>query len=111
MAIKLNGWQRIGIIISLLWFISAYEYQTSEISDKAVKTAGTMMRMCLDSTNNYKVEDCFKEYNKYYLMESKYMYGNGLFMGIAPIPLAWLFVYLAIKVFAWVRQGFKIKDE
>lgn len=123
---RLNGWQRLGIIASILWFFVG-EYVGAE---QAIHESEAIFEL--------KAKHCWYDYSK----DAKLIVGSpayeaafaagfaaekacllqvqsewsklavapwkiGLISGLAPIPFAWLAVYGFVAVFRWVRAGFK----
>lgn len=43
---KINGWQRIGIVASVIWIVGAGLYTLERLSDEDIKTAGFFYGQC-----------------------------------------------------------------
>jgi hypothetical protein len=82
-----------------------------------LKRAGDEMsfkyRVCYeqyDSTggaSSKNLDDCSKESEKVFAIWLEGSWGNVALISLVPIPFAWLMVYGIIRVFRWVRAGFK----
>src|SRR3954471_14941604 len=46
---RLNGWQRIGLVASVVWVIGAFVYEVAAIENKANDRASLAFRLCYDS--------------------------------------------------------------
>jgi hypothetical protein len=105
MRIRLNEWQRIGIVLSVVWFVAGYNCGRDEIFNKLVRIANLGHQACLSGTTDPAV--CYAEFVKDYPDERDALYWeNGLIMGLVPIPFAWLVVYAFIGLWRWIRRGF-----
>jgi len=118
---QLNGWQRIGVVLSILWcfavsgiaandYYQAYSHYSDEVKAKSNSIA------CLErraSSPGQSTEPC--------LISEEDMTGipnrkpqlppilpllAWLFL---PVVLGWLLVRLALRGVKWVREGFKAK--
>jgi len=116
---QLNGWQRIGIVLSVLWCFGVIAKTAYESNEAA-------------SFNAYIAECCEKE--KIRLSQKERNTGNLitfceatnvctqgtmrptvpqllplLALLFLPIAACWLVVYIARWVAKWVREGFRVK--
>jgi hypothetical protein len=103
---KLNGWQRIGVILSMLWVVSiasyvAYEYRKGSFSSSifievvASKTGESMRQF---KTN---------QFSDLIPVETKLKYHQILYCLFLPLLLSWLGVYLVVYFYKWIAAGFK----
>ena len=61
---KIKGWQRMGIIASVIWILGAGLYTLSRLSDKDIKTAGFFYSQCAstrDESNQVHRLECEKK--------------------------------------------------
>ena len=102
---KINGWQRLGIIASVTWALGAYFYTFNH-----EQQAGIELSVALDS-------GCREAHPEQGKQCDEKMYANVIrnlpaeredaaIVAFAPIPFAWGFAYLAVFLFRWVRRGF-----
>ena len=64
---KINGWQRIGIIASAVWVVGAGLYSLGRLSDEDIKTAGFFYRQCAsirDETDHAHRVECERQGEK-----------------------------------------------
>lgn len=111
----LNGWQRIGVILSVLWFfyggLSTNAYYTTE----AYRKTFASYEMCNAATHYEqnqdkvfeKLEQCSKDRDKNYNMWLDGMWFAALIAAVLPIPIAWYLITRLIKLFKWTSAGFK----
>jgi hypothetical protein len=110
--VKINGWQRIGIIASAGWVIWSYNHTFDRLAFRDARIAVDKEQNCLSAHPG--------EFDKYFLQcdalspenESeltKQYHDNeieAITEALIPVPLAWGGVYLALFFFRWVRKGF-----
>lgn len=114
---RLNGWQRIGIIISVVWALGSLIYAWPECV-----TPDGSVRKCPTSTiwdvlTNSRPSDhdakCHSEQAQSlcepYLhnVARRRLAQEKLLWGLAPIPLGWLLIYALVAVVRWIKAGFK----
>lgn len=109
MRLRLNGWQRIGIVVSLLWVIIAGFAQNDSDLVRATKAYELTFRICNDVAAQHHqddVSDCDKEAAKTYAVYLEHRLGDVLLVSFVPIPFAWLLAYMLVGLYHWVKRGF-----
>ncbi len=105
---KLNGWQRIGAILSVVWFFAGGLWGNSlgiHEGDWAVSS----FSFCLnhDAEPHMKTpQQCSDTFEQEYVEAIKYHWWYALFLGLVPIPIGWGLAYGSIGLVRWVRRGF-----
>ena len=102
--VRLNGWQRIGIVLSVLWAIAAgvhlwlgwqtVSYGYWRVYYHCVFTPGNDENSCQSAQ-----EDAEKKPTEYVWVM--------LPLALAVIPIAWLLVYIIVWTVRWIRRGFQ----
>ena len=101
---KLNMWQRLGVVLSVLWLagMGIYSFhhtiagrETGMIAD--LKTCGDTFG------SNYSL--CLDEYALGETFAYKAAWKSAAIDGLIPIPIGWAAVLAAIWVCGWVRRG------
>lgn len=111
---RLNGWQRIGLILSMLWLIGYGINLYREDVIWAERSAKRMYELCMASAiQRADFDKCWDNQltdknNNFY----KYLNGpDGIAfvfcMFFGPIGLGWFLAYRIIRLFEWVRAGFR----
>ncbi len=104
---KLNGWQRIGVILSILWVLGAAIHERNGQVDSAFRMAqweredcssSLVMTECRQSADNRLIENLRLDSNSIV---------NIAVASLMPPLFGWLFAWLAIVVYRWVRVGFQ----
>ncbi len=120
---RLNGWQRIGVVLSVVWAIGGgcwgynigYHDGGDVDGDFQQCRAGAQnwYQNQYQGTSRYTTEDLIKDLEKChseYLKENKEATSAGLLyaalLGLLPIPLGWFVVYKSIALLCWIREGF-----
>ena len=107
---SLNGWQRVGIVLSVLWFFIAGISQRSYDVNKAFEFANDYSRLCYemnrDSINAGNSDICRERFSEDYKLMLEGSLSNSIAVAIIPIPIFWAIVILIIKVYRWIKKGF-----
>ena len=109
---KLNGWQRIGVVLSIVWIIGAGIYQRHADIQRASDSAGFAFRICSDNEQlkpEIDLDRCTKEIENSYKIWMVGSWGNVAFFAFVPMLLGWVAAYVLIRVWRWVKTGFKTK--
>ena len=116
----LNGWQRIGIVLSVVWAIGGGLWGNSLALDDAQKRTSLQLDNCVSRNRarlNLKENEygpyeqvwtpCWVEFKTNFMKNAE---GHWLFaamVGLIPIPIAWLVVYGFVALGRWIKAGFK----
>ncbi len=114
MLTNINGWQRLGIVVSVLWIIGAALFQRTSDVDRAQDFMNETYQTCIDlkkQHNDFNFGPCMDEAEKNYAIFVKDSWGNVAFTALAPIPIGWLLAYTVIGIFRWVRRGFHTPND
>jgi hypothetical protein len=109
MRVRLNGWQRIGIILSVVWAVTGYLWEETSIMRRNLDMATLDEKLCLEYPQAYAADvDCVDKFRKSYdfLVKGTAPITNAAIVGLVPIPFAWLTVYALIGLWRWIRRGF-----
>jgi hypothetical protein len=113
----LNGWQRIGIILSILWIPVGWILGLKAFGPHGDVLEPPFFDFCNETeskspTPNYA--RCTREAQQwlviqYRLRERQHADAERLapWFAFAPIPIAWLLVYIVVWTARWVRRGFQ----
>lgn len=109
---RLNGWQRIGIIASVIWAIVGAIWgilETKRVHDaRAGYAFSHVYGPCRDQPGNDPDNVCFKQASAAYNAVPEESGWNIVALALIPIPIAWLIVYGFVVLGRWVRRGFAI---
>jgi hypothetical protein len=112
---RLNGWQRIGIILSVIWIIGGGFLIHGTVKDELQRDAdwqwGVVAKLSSPDQLAVKAGDYSKMSDSGRLMV-KASIGSEVNTWTAvwifvPLLLAWLLVYALVGLVQWVRAGFR----
>lgn len=122
---RLNGWQRIGIVISMIWLLTAFGMYFYELknypSGLANYIPNTVHRHIyvwvqdLEGTriwrDQLKRENINKDFadivNRTYPLEPMFNISGLLMFTLIPVVLGWLVTYLVFYTLSWIKCGFQ----
>jgi hypothetical protein len=100
---RLNGWQRIGLVLSVLWVVGAAIHQRN----KQVNAADALFQLqydtCLDHAHKWK--DC-ETVSFGAAMDATANWPDVAFFAFGPAIAGWIVVLIAIRTFRWISDGF-----
>ena len=102
---KLNGWQRIGVIASALWAIGAAIYERSGQVGDATRIHQSTLSNCSPEFT-VACTDAADEKYRVLLALDFVSVSNIVFIAIGPVLLGWVSAYLIVKIVRWVKAGF-----
>jgi hypothetical protein len=109
---RLNGWQCIGIVLSVIWAVAMVLEMGNDSYEQANSVSITTAAKCeseqrLQKNSNLEVCEQIKK-AAFDRTKEKYNYVGGVgLLILAPIAFAWFAVYLLMWVLRWVKTGFK----
>lgn len=106
--LRLNGWQRIGFLISVVWLFGG-AFWGNEIGLRQGDWASLQLQSCCAGPNA-NLDACDQEFRKAWSAAISDHWAYAGFVGIVPIPLGWLIVYGIIALVHWIRAGFKSRE-
>ena len=103
----LGGWQRLGVVASVIWFFAGGLWLNSLVISAATAPAIAMLSICT-SHPNYDYNKCSSafttEYNE--AIDNHWWVAFGL--TVASIATAWLSIWITLALVRWVRAGFRV---
>jgi len=110
----MNGWKRIGIIVSVVWFLGGGFYAYDSEIHRAENFVAFTHGLCDNNLKVYKdlnerdaaFEQCNKGAEDVLTEAISSAPFDGALVGIVPIILGWPIVYLLLFLVRWVKRGF-----
>jgi hypothetical protein len=102
---RFNGWQRFGIVLSILWAIVSCLYIRYEQLQNANERSVLTYNRCKDAPNDAADRQCIADTASTYRMHEG-SWGSAAFIALIPIPIAWLLAYGLVFLGRWIRRGF-----
>jgi hypothetical protein len=98
--LRLNGWQRIGIVLSVVWAIVGSLWGLHTLFDPIRQSFST----CASAVTDFSY--CSNLFEREMADARQMRLAMIVMFGLAPIPIAWLIVYGLIGLVSWIRRGF-----
>jgi hypothetical protein len=105
MRIKLNGWQRVGIVLSIIWAIGGGLWGNDLGLQQGDWVVSRLVR-CYEAHSVNLMQWCSSDFGRDYSEAIKYHLHYAVIVALVPIPLAWLVVYGFIGLWRRIRRGF-----
>ena len=106
---RLGGWQRVGVVLSVLWVIFAAIYLQVTVNESNAKTRAMYYGWCMEDSTAGKLPkstDCYAYAASQMVPDSANWWVFPL-LAMVPLTVAWIFVYVVVWVTRWVRAGFR----
>ena len=104
---RLNGWQRLGVIASIVWAVIG-GFLGDDIGIHAGDWASRALLACLEmGAQSDAVCDATFRHDFTAAVANHWYYAA--FLGLGPIPVAWVIAYGLIGIWRWVVSGFKVR--
>jgi hypothetical protein len=117
---RLNGWQRIGIVASVCWLVGGGFWINGLTIGQLSEPVVNELRSCLESRSiqpdgsvprNTDWGPCNEKFKRDYgpAVADHWFYAAAF--TLIPIPLVWLIVYGIVWLSRWIRVGFSQQEE
>jgi hypothetical protein len=106
---KINGWHRLGVLASGLWFVTGFFWGNS-VGLGYGKVADIIYDSCTHETN-VDWAACNAEFNRVYTSSISSHWQLAWIYALVPIVLGWLAVYTILALARWVRRGFQLAKQ
>jgi hypothetical protein len=117
----MSGWQRLGVVISVLWLVGAPIYFVADMNQTAFRVLGMCYsagsssdqtdfdRTQREATCNAQLEEMTWSTQKLFNTLFTYNKDRGVLWAMLLVPLVifWLFEAVIIGTVRWVRRGFR----
>jgi hypothetical protein len=102
--LRCEAWQRIAIVVSVLWAIGAWLYTVNSFERDAKLISDRMYDDCVVRRSDTG-EDCYstmKQTNHFQMALGR---KQAAARALLPIPLAWMAIWLVNRIVLWIRRG------
>jgi hypothetical protein len=105
---RLNGWQRIGLVLSVLWAFGAALRERGKQLDYAKDLFQSQYGGCLNRAN--PAINC-SDISYQAAMDATANWADVAFFAFGPVIAGWLVALITIRTFRWVSDGFSKKND
>lgn len=105
---RLNMWQRLGIVLSVLWVLGAGAYQWRKTARAGSEYALASVHLCERLAKPGAPANCWDEWMPSYKLITEYVWWEMAARAFIPLILAWLFAYLTLWTVRWVLAGRRV---
>jgi hypothetical protein len=104
---RLNGWQRLGIVLSVLWIAAVFAYALVELSRGPF--SAKLLTEIVPSTTRESIKPSVKGDSDVVLapVEPRLIAVRIAIAVAVPVVAGWSFVYLLVLVARWIGAGFR----
>ena len=102
---RLNGWQRIGVVSTVVWAAVGAMGASAYLSNEAMEFGRHAMEICA----KYPVpgEDCSQQYMRAFNGIYDQVFSFSATVALLPPLVVWPLAYLLLFIWSWVRRGFQ----
>ena len=109
MKLWLNGWQRMGVVLSIAWIAGAGLAQRTHDTSVATTAYQLAYKTCADSKPDFAA--CAVKGSAAMRGALVDSWPNVVVAALAPVIAAWLLAYLLILMGRWIGKGFRQRPE
>ena len=113
---RLNGWQRIGVVASVCWFVGGGLWINGLVGDYLGAPVVAELRRCLEARSiqpdgtipaDTDWGPCNKQFQVAFPIAVAGHWFYAAVYALIPIPIVWLIVWGLVALGRWIRAGFK----
>lgn len=105
MRLRLNGWQRIGVVVSIAWFFVGGLWSSGLIVEQDGAGAAATYARCIKVNADW--EPCRQVFDRDWPVAMKYHWVETAAFAVIPILVSWLLIYGLIALWRWIARGFR----
>jgi len=103
---RLNGWQRIGVVLSLIYAVVVCGYAAYEYAERGAETQ-ILIQVTPDKAPIVDKRGSVLDYIEFRSGEPSLLWGRLLAAVTVPLLIAWAIAYFCVFTVRWVVAGFK----
>lgn len=116
---RLSGWQRIGVVVSILWFFVGGFIGNKAALDEAGRRTTTQFDNCVAANKRLLGEygpydqvwtPCWQQHTADFMRNAGGHWWIALAVALIPLPIGWLLGWLLVAIGRWIRSGFSQKS-
>lgn len=109
---RLNGWQRIGIVLSIIWCIGSGVYLWIDQMNDLHESYGAQLHLCMDLPNGYEM-GCIKDADAVFSNMVAALYRawpwEALIFCSVTLAIGWFGAWGILATKRWIARGFSLE--
>jgi len=104
---RLSGWQRLGIVLSVLWLAGVFGYAFWHHKNEQQTYPRNVLAVCFEyiAPKGGDCQDLYEKTRREWQL-IPFDWRNPTILGVGPLPFIWLGGWLMLIVIRWVRRGY-----
>jgi hypothetical protein len=112
---RLSGWQRVGVVVSVLWFfVGGFIGNNAAVNDAGARTT-LQFEGCVAANKRRLGEygpcdqvwtPCWQQHSSWFMQNVEGHWWVALAVALIPLPFGWLLGWMVISTGRWIRGGF-----
>ena len=104
--VRLKGWQRIGIGLSLIWFLAISTWFVLHIPDAKGPGIASVYLQCIAEPKAVR-DNCEARAEWFSQEERAELEVAWVWAALLPLLVGWLLAYIVVWTVRWIRRGFR----
>ena len=101
---RLNGWQRIGIVLSMLWAVVGGLWGNHIAIQEGGAIPIAHYKRCITQPD-YDDDECSAAFDEEYGVGVRGHWAFAAMAALIPIPVVWVLVHILVWTVRWMRRG------
>ena len=106
MRVRLSGWERIGIVLSLMWITCVSLWFVQHIPEVNGPGIASVYLQCIEEPNANR-RDCEARAEWFSEEARSELRAGWPRFALGPVIVVWLLVYIVVWTIRWIRRGFQ----
>jgi hypothetical protein len=108
--LRIGRWTRLGIVLSIVWFMGAFSHVRSDIRASYLNTIAQAEHDCMEDNAKRPrsaAVDCFERRRETFYDEPAQNWWGAVLLASAPMPVAWLAIWLTVTSVRRMARGIR----
>lgn len=106
---RLNGWQRIGVVVSVVWLVLGWFIVANYLTHQA-DWVSAGYKACEEIRPQVEWPVCEADFHRNWTAAMRGFFWFTLIGDTLPILVGWSLCYALIAIVKWVKSGFQYQD-
>lgn len=105
---RLNGWQRIGVILSCIWLPIGFFWGGGSWVEAEGAPVSRALTSCIVNSDSSRAAEnaCQAIFDRDWPVAIAGHWWAGIAFALIPAIVCWLLAWMTVRLFRWVRAGF-----